>query len=474
MPRLKPVKMLVNLLFIVLIVLNFTTEAEEENIHKNNPSQNIIDPQNRIHQIILWHSFSGPLNEKFIVFVNRFNEQLNAQNEQTKFKTSQYKIIPQYKGTYEQTLAAGVKVFNTDAAPHILQVYEMGNLLMQSNPKAYVSLDKLSEKPSSILRPEHFISFIYNFYKTRNGNHLASLPFSASSVILFYNKDAFKKAGLDPEKPPVTWEEFEKIALILKEKGAKNILASGWLSGHHLDHTGAWHNEPLATKGNGIEGENSELIVNRPFFRHHLGKLADWYQIGIFSLEFGPRSEEAFANEEILMLTQGSNRFACIEKNVNGKFQIGVGKLPYWKSHVKTPHNTIAGGASFWALAGHSKEEYAIIQKFFEYLASPSIQSEWHQETGYMPVVVGATELAKKQGFYENSVKGKAAKVALDSFSQNAPKDHSRGVLLPNFSKVRELMVHEMKEAIRGNKTPKAALEEIEKTGNQIMREKAI
>lgn len=442
-------KSLVTALFCVLIILSSSTG---------------IASNNNQNEIVLWHSLDGPLGEKFEILVNRFNEQAES-------KKANYKVVTKYKGTYEQTFEAGTKVLNTASAPHILQVYEMGNAAMQANPSSFVAVDKLTTKPSRVLKPDHFIPFIYNFYKSRNGNFLASLPFSASSVIVFYNKDAFKNAGLDPEKPPVTWEEFEQIAAILKEKGAKHVLASGWLSGHHLDHTGAWHNEPIATKGNGIESDQAKIIVNRPFFRHHLSKLAAWYQIGLFSLESGTQSEQAFANGDVIILTQGSNRLPGIEKNVNGRFEIGVGKLPYWKSQVAAPHNTIAGGASFWALAGHKQEEYEVIQKFFEFLASAQIQSEWHQETGYMPVVVGATEIAQKQGFYDKSIKGKAAKIALESFSQNSPKEHSRGVRLPNFPKVREMMVHEMKEAIKGNKTPTASLEEIETAGNKIMQE---
>jgi sn-glycerol 3-phosphate transport system substrate-binding protein len=444
MRSLNQFKSLVTTLFCVIICLSFSTCIA------SNTNQN---------EIVLWHSLDGPLGEKFDILVNRFNEQPES-------KKANYKVVTKYKGTYEQTFAAGQKVLNTPSSPHILQIYEMGNAAMQANPNSFVALDKLMAKPSSVLKREHFIPFIYNFYKSRDGDFLASLPFSASSVII--------NAGLDPEKPPVTWEEFEQMAAILKEKGAKYVLASGWLSGHHLDHTGAWHNEPIASKGNGIESDQAEIIVNRPFFRHHLSKLASWYQVGLFSLESGTQSEQAFAEGDVIILTQGSNRLPGIEKNVNGRFQIGVGKLPYWKSQVAAPQNTIAGGASFWALAGHKQEEYAVIQKFFEYLASAQIQSEWHQETGYMPVVVGATEIAQKQGFYEKSIKGKAAKIALDSFSENSPKEHSRGIRLPNFPKVREVMVHEMKEAIKGNKTPAASLEEIEKAGNKIMQEKSI
>lgn len=416
-------------------------------------------------EIVVWHSFEGPLEEKFTEIINRFNQKPQVVK-------ANVKVVPFCKGSYKHTLAAGLAVLNKKEAPHILQVYEAGSLVMLSHPKAYRPLNQLTEKPSPLLNPEQFISFYSAFYKSRQGETgLQSLPFSASTVVLFYNKDAMRKAGLDSERPPKTWEEFEKIAQILKAKDAKNILASGWLSGHNIDQLGAWHNEAVATKGNGMDGDNAKLVINRQFFIDHLNKLASWHQMGLFSLETGKKAEEAFAKGEVIFLTQGPNRLAQLEKLVNGQFEIGVGYLPYWGEKVKAPQNTVAGSASFFALAGHADKDYVWVQQFFEYLASPEIQAKWHQDTCYLPVIKGAMALTKKQNFYEKSLKGRVAKIALDSVGRHKPKEYSRGILLPQFIKVREMMVQEMKQAITGRKTGKEALDQMVILGNQIMLE---
>lgn len=420
--------------------------------------------------IILWHSMDAQLGSLFQSFVERFNQK-------PEIREKNIKIVPQFKGNYDQTLEAGLKVLNTKNAPHILQVYEMGNLIMQQKKDAFVPLNKLTETPSKSLQPENFIPTIREFYKSRSQEDksknidagLPSLPFSASTVILFYNKNAFKNAGLDPENPPKTWEEFEKISEKLKKNGAQKIMASGWLSGHHIDHTAALHNQPIATHGNGIDGNNAVLNINHPFFKYHLSKLAEWHQAGYFSIETGAQAEKAFANGEILILSQGSNRLPILEQVVGSNFEIGLGFFPYWQKKISKPQNTIAGGASFWALSGHSKEDYAAIQAFFEYLASAETQAEWHQKTCYMPVVIGAEQIAENQNFYDSSLKGKAAKIALTSFSANAPREYSRGILLPEFTHVREVMIQEMKEAIRGNKTVENALQQIDVLGNRWM-----
>jgi len=88
-----------------------------------------------------------------------------------------------------------------------------------------------------------------------------------------------------------------------------------------------------------------------------------------------------------------------------------------------------------------------------------------------MPVIIAAKRWGEKADFYENDIHGRAAKIALNSLSKNPPKTYSRGISLPQFPKVREVMIQEMKEAIRGRKTPQAALDQIVIVGNELMHE---
>lgn len=415
--------------------------------------------------IVMWHSMEASVRETLSDFVNRFNQK-------PEIKETNKKIVLQYKGSFEETLAAGLAALGTKNAPHILQVYEMGNLVMQAQPDAYIPLDKLSLKRSPLLQKSNFLPVMGEFYQSQmKRGTMASLPFNITTAVLFYNKDAFRKAGLDPEKPPKTWEEFEKIAHILKNQGFKYALVSRVLSGHQLDQIAAWHNVSVATKGNGIDGPfASALVMDPDFFKLHFGKLAQWYKEKIFSLDVGLQAETAFATEEAVMITQGATGIVLLPRLVKNKFDIGVGPLPYWAEKVKAPYNTIAGGTSLWALSGHTPEEYQVIQAFFEYFASPEVQAEWHERTCYIPTVVGAREIASKNNFYAKGVMGLAASIGVDSFSKNKPTTYSRGILLPNFPKIRELMIEEMKETIRGNKPVEEALYQIVKEGNLILK----
>jgi sn-glycerol 3-phosphate transport system substrate-binding protein len=417
-------------------------------------------------EIVVWHSMDGPLGERFLEIVQQFNERArHVKNGMV--------VALRYKGDYDQAIELGLKAAGTPLAPHILQVYEKGNLVMQANPTAYIPLNQLSSTPSCSLQKARFLPSIRDYYRSRQGEEgLPSLPFSVSSVVLFYNKDAFKAAGLDPENPPVTWEDFEKAAYLLKKHGANNILASAWLSGHHIEHVGSWHNQPVATEGNGLDGEDALVAINTPFFRDHFNKLVSWHQLGIFNLAFGEKSEHAFAQQEVVMLTDSANRLSHLQRLVKDQFNIGVAAFPYWESVVREPYNTAVNGASFWAIKGHPAEDYAFVQLFFEFLASPEVQSEWHRKTCYLPVVIGVQALAEKQHFYDQGLNGKVAKIAIDSFMKRTPGEFSRGVLLPKFPVIRDVMVQELKAAIKGQQSVEEALEHCVNKSNNIIKEK--
>ena len=417
--------------------------------------------------IILWHSLENPLVDRFLEIIHRFNQKPECIN-------AGIKIIPKFKGNYEQTLQAGLKAAGTAEAPQILQVYDVGSLAMQAHSNAYVPLDRLSEVESNFLQSEHFLPAISAFYKDRHGRKaLPCLPFSTYSVVLFYNKSAFREAGLDPERPPETWEEFERIAPILRKARPENyVMAATWLSGHHIEQLGAWHNESIATKGNGVDGDGAVLQLNRPFFIHHLEKLVNWHWKGFFSLEAGIKADEAFAKGKVVMLTDSANHWTILNELVQGNFEIGVASFPFWQSKVSKNYNIAIAGTSFWALAGHDPKDYPVIQRFFEYLVSPEIQAEWHEKTCYMPVIKDAQKLVEAHGFYQKDLKGKVARIAMNSF-MGPPQEYSRGILLPQYSKIRAIIVQEMKEAIKGNKTPIEALNQVVNLGNSLILEGA-
>src|SRR5436189_5706354 len=126
--------------------------------------------------------------------VNRLAEEFNASQ-------SDYKVVPTYKGGYADTMNAGIAAFRAGNAPHIMQVFEVGTATMMAATGAVKPVHVLMKEAGEKFDLAAYLSAIIGYYSTSKGEML-SFPFNSSSTVMWINKDAFKKAGLDPAAPP--------------------------------------------------------------------------------------------------------------------------------------------------------------------------------------------------------------------------------------------------------------------------------
>jgi sn-glycerol 3-phosphate transport system substrate-binding protein len=201
-------------------------------------------------EIQWWHAMAGRLGEK----VNAIAEGFNASQ-------SDYVLVPAYKGSYTETMTAGVAAFRAGKPPHILQVFEVGTATMMAAKGAIKPVYELMAEANEPFDPNAYLSTVTGYYTTPDGKML-SMPFNSSTPILYYNKDAFKKAGLDPDKPPKTWPEVADHARKLIAAGYQCGFSTAWISWVHLENFSAWHNVAIGTKANGFAGLDTEFIFN--------------------------------------------------------------------------------------------------------------------------------------------------------------------------------------------------------------------
>ena len=205
-----------------------------------------------VTEIQWWHSMEGALNDK----VNEIATKFNASQ-------SDYKIVPVYKGQYDESLAAGIAAFRAGNAPAILQVFEVGTATMMNAKGAIVPVAKIMKDAGEKFDPKAYVPAVAGYY-TSNKGEMLSFPFNSSTTIMYYNKDAFKKAGLDPNKPPATWQEVAVDAAKLKAAGVPCGYTTDWQSWVHLESFSAWHNVSFATENNGFGGAKARLNFNGP------------------------------------------------------------------------------------------------------------------------------------------------------------------------------------------------------------------
>ena len=401
-------------------------------------------------EIQWWHSMTGGLNDWVTGLANGFNA---SQKE--------YKIVPTYKGTYDETMPAAVAAFRAGNAPHILQVYEVGTATMMAAKGAIVPVGKVLADAGYKFDPKAYIPAVVGYYTAPNGQML-SFPLNSSTTVFNYNKDLFKKAGLDPNQPPKTWPEVVLAAAKLKASGVSCPFTTSWQGWTQLESFSTWHNTEFATKGNGFGGTSARLTFNSPLHVRHIENLANMAKQGLFVYRGrGNAADAPFYSGECAMATASSSTYASIKKNA--KFDFGIAPLPYYPDVAGAPQNTVIGGASLWVMAGKKAPEYKGVAEFFNYLTNAEIQAKSHQRTGYLPVTLASFELTEKSGFYKQNP---GTDTAVNQMIRKTT-DKSRGIRLGNFVQIRTIIDEETEAIWSGKKEPKDALDTAVKRGNE-------
>ena len=385
----------------------------------------------------------------------------------TRFNATQkdYKIVPVFKGEYPESMTAAIAAYRAGNAPHILQVFEVGTATMMAAKGAIVPVAKLMKDADEPFNPKAYLPAVAGYYTDSKGDML-SFPFNSSTILFYVNKDAFKKAGLDPDKAPKTWKELLSAADKLKASGHTCPYTSGWPSWMHIENFSAWHNVPIGTKENGMAGADTQFQINSPLHIRHITMIGDMAKKGTFSYAGRTNQAEAkFYSGECAMMTSSSGAQANIRRNA--KFAWSANFIPYHDDVKGAPQNSIIGGASLWVMGGKTNNAYKGIAKYFAFLSKPEIQMDWHTSTGYVPVTMAAYEMTRKSGYYE---KNPGADMAVKQLTNKPTTANSKGLRFGNYVQGREVFEEEMEAVFSGKKDAKTALDDAVKRGNEILR----
>jgi len=403
-------------------------------------------------EIQFWHSMEGALGDRVNEMVDQFNK-----------SQSDYVVKAVYKGNYGESMNAGIAAFRAGNAPDILQVFEVGTATMMYAKGAIKPVQQMSEEAGDPIDPAGFIGAVAGYYSSSDGK-LVSMPFNSSTVVMYYNKDAFKKAGLDADKPPKTWEELAAATKKLKAAGQECGYTTSWPSWTQLETFSAWHNVPYATKDNGFGGLDARLAIDSPLHQRHLEFLANLAKDGEFM--YGGRGDDPnalFISGKCALITGSSGLRANIMKNA--KFEFGTSSVPYYADVKGAPQNTIIGGASLWVFGNKQPAVYKGVTKFFKFISSPEVAAKWHQQTGYVPVTKAAYELTDKAGFYTQNP---GTDVGVKQLNVQTTAQ-SRGVRLGFLPQIREIEDAEIERIVSGKETAKEGLANATKRGNELL-----
>lgn len=402
-----------------------------------------------------WHAMSGQLGDVLQQVVDKFNE-----------SQGDYELVATNKGNYVATLNASIAAYRAGEHPLLMQASEGSVLTMMLSGAVIPAEDVLTTHgyafdPSDYLRP------VLDTYRNTEGKLLA-MPFNSSTPILFYHKDLLESGGY--AEPPATWQDIGRISRDLIGRGLTecgySFGADHW---SEYENYSVYQNALYATQGNGFEGLDAEVIIDKGPVPAHLQMIKDWLDEGIAT--FGAETPNTWGSGARTNFLEGKCAFWIGSTAWHGtveagaKFNWGGARLPY--DEGVTPNSSMIGGAALYVFMGHTEEEYAGAAAFFDFLTSPEIQVFWHQSTGYVPITETAYEMAKAQGYYESHP---SREYAILQLLQGEPSPASHTIRLGNFEVVREVINEEIRKALADEISVQEALENGARRANELLR----
>jgi sn-glycerol 3-phosphate transport system substrate-binding protein len=411
-------------------------------------------PAQAATEIQWWHAMTGGNNEVVVKLAEEFNA-----------SQSDYKVVPSYKGSYPDTMNAGIAAFRAGSAPHIMQVFEVGTATMMAATGAVKPVYKLMQEAGETFDPNAYLSAITGYYSTSKGEML-SFPFNSSSMVMWINKDALKKANI--AEIPKTWPEVFEDAKKLKAAGYATCgFSTAWVTWANLEQLSSWHNVPLASKANGLDGFDTVLEFNGPLQVKHLQTLIDLQKDKTYDYSGRTNTGEGrFTSGECPIFLTSSGFFGQVK--ANAKFDWTNAPMPYYPDSKGAPQNSIIGGASLWVMSGKKPEEYKGVAKFLAFLSDTDRQVAIHKASGYLPITKAAYAKAKAEGFYKDQP---YLETPLLELTNKEPTENSRGLRLGNMVQLRDLWAEEIEGALAGKKTAKEALDAAVTRGNAMLRQ---
>ena len=408
-------------------------------------------------EIQFWYALTGPLAEHTLAQVEDFN---NSQD--------QFRVVADFTGSYDETMVAAIAAFRAGAAPHIVQMFEVGTATMMYSG-AIKPVHELFAETGVPFDRDVFLPAVAGYYSLPDGS-MMSMPFNSSTAVMWVNDDALAAAGIDPATVSLeTWEEvFEVAQQVVDEGGADCGVSFAWPTWTQYEQFSAVHDAPLASLSNGMEGLGAEMMVNSDLHVRHLQNLIDARASGAFV--YGGRGNAGdglFVSGECAMVQGSSALFARVDREA--EFDWTMHMLPYYEGTPNAPLNSIIGGASLWAMdtPGRTAEEWQGVAEFFAFLATVDQAQKWHIDSGYLPIRFGIYERLMDEGFYAERPH---LRIPYEQLTRGEATANSSGIRLGNLPQIRAIIEEEIELAFEGQQSAQRALDNAVNRSNVVLR----
>ena len=386
-----------------------------------------------------WHSMGGAKGRLLAEIIEGFN----AEHRGTIL------IQGQYVGSYEDGLNKLRTARLGGKGPHLVQITDIGQRVLIDSQSIVPLQDFIDRDPDFPL--SQLLPAIRHYYEFKG--RLFSLPFASSNPILYYNRDAFDRAGVS--KPPGTFAELEETAKKLTNPSERKLGLTWPLNSWFLEQFMARQGAVLIEPDNGRTGTRAQRAnflspeaIRFVSLWDRMTKAGTFANVG---RGWDPAEQNFLAGRVAMLITSTSDIFE-IQKHVN--FKLGTAPIPS-SGVAGSKGGTIIGGNSLWILNKKPESELKAAYAFVKYMASAGVQEKWHRNTGYFPIRADVLESLKRRSFYDEHP---VAWVAVEQLRASPDLPATRGALIGVFPEVREHVCTAIEEVISGRYTVEEAL----------------
>ena len=406
---------------------------------------NTVQAQNV--EITWWHAMSGGRLEPVKHLVEEFNK-----------SHPNITVNATFTGSYQETLNKAITAAKAGNPPNIIQTYEVGTQMMWDSPYI-VPIEDLAE-PGEVDWGD-YLSVVRRYYTNPDGK-LVSMPFNSSTAILYYNKDMFEKAGLDPDDPPTTYAELTEVGNKLLESGVVDHgITYGWPT-WVFEQTHYWTDNNYVNNGNGREKRATEVLFNEEPGMEIMKQWAEWEDEGI--LVYGGREYEpdaAFISQNTAMLVQSTSHLKDIIET--SPFEVGTSFLP--RPEWANRGGTTIGGASLYIFKD-DQEKMDAAWEFVKWLSSTENAVYWHKQTGYFPIRYSALTKLMNQGWFSENPNFLTAFMQVLTSKEN---DATGGAVVGRFPQIRDIVDEAVTNIFGDQMTVEEALNSAAEEANNVI-----
>jgi sn-glycerol 3-phosphate transport system substrate-binding protein len=366
------------------------------------------------------------------------------------------KLHPIYSGSYQESIAKALTAVKSGDPPvtSILLSTDMYTLIDEDAIVPFDDMIKTADDRAWL--KSFYPAFMEN---SQTGGKTWGIPFQRSTVVLFYNKEAFKAAGLDPNRPPATWKEMTEFAEKLTKRDASGKVAQ-W--GVQIPSSGFpyWLFQGLTIENgaNLMNAAGTEVYYDKP---EVIGALQYWLDLvnkykvhppGI--VEWGTTPKDFFERKVAMMWTTTGN---LTNVRSNAKFDFGVAMLPANKQR-----GSPTGGGNFYIFKKSTPAQREAAFKFIKWVTTPQRAAQWGIDTGYVAVRADAWDTPAMKQYVAGFPPAAVARDQLP-FAKAELSTHDN-------QRVTKALNDGLQAALTGTKTAEQALKDAQREADRLLR----